>query len=151
MLSSSKKQIGLRTITLDRSCDKYGSNFCFYVNGKRVFAKGANWIPTDSYPTKTTKEYIEEYVKIARDSGFNMLRVWGGGGYESECFYDLCDRYGILVWQDFMFACQAYPFFDDEFLQSVKEEAKYVVNRLADRACLALGGGNNEREAMTAG
>ncbi len=151
VLSSSKKQIGLRTITLDRSRDKYGSNFCFYVNGKRVFAKGANWIPTDSYPARTTEKDIEEYVKIARDSGFNMLRVWGGGGYESEYFYDLCDRYGILVWQDFAFACQAYPFFDDEFLQNVKEEVKYVANRLADRACLALWCGNNEIEAMTAG
>lgn len=149
VVDEKEKKIGLRTVELDLSPDEYGENFAFKVNGKRVFCKGASVIPFDSYPSRVTAADVERYVKIAAECGFNMLRVWGGGEYGSEIFYDLCDRYGILVWQDFMFACQGYPFFDEEFSKSVSEEIEYQVKRLSHRASLAIFCGNNEIEVMS--
>ena len=144
------KRIGLRTIELDRSADAFGKNFRFIVNGNPVFCKGANFIPADSYPTRVTNEIIDRYIKIAVESDFNMLRVWGGGYYGSDYFYEQCDRFGILVWQDFGFACQAYPFFDDGFMKTVKSEIEYNVKRLAHHPSLCLWCGNNEIEVMSA-
>lgn len=143
------KKIGLRTVELVRSKDKYGENFCFTVNGNPVFCKGANWIPPDSYPSRITNDLVDRYIRIAADSGFNMLRVWGGGYYGSDYFYEQCDRFGIMVWQDFGFACQAYPFFDEEFVDNVKEEIRYNVRRLAHHPSLCLWCGNNEIEVMS--
>ena len=145
---SVEKKIGLRTIELDRSPDEYGETFRFILNGVPLFIKGANFIPGDSLPTRFTKDKIEYLLDTALYSNMNMLRVWGGGYYESDDFYELCDEKGILVWQDFMFACQAYPFFDDAFLANVKKEIEYNIKRLRHHASLAIWCGNNEIEAM---
>lgn len=145
---SVEKQIGLRTLVLDRSADEYGETFRFILNGVPLFIKGANFIPGDSLPTRFTKDKIEYLLDTALYSNMNMLRVWGGGYYESDDFYELCDKKGILVWQDFMFACQAYPFFDDAFLANVKKEIEYNIKRLRHHASLAIWCGNNEIEAM---
>ncbi len=144
-----EKQIGLRTMVLDRSKDKYGENFAFKLNGHTVFAKGASWIPSDSFVTRTTPLQLEQYIKLAQNSNFNMIRVWGGGYYESDTFYDLCDKYGLLVWQDFTFACQAYPFFMEDFLQNAKADIEQNIIRLRHHASLALWCGNNEIELMS--
>jgi beta-mannosidase len=138
-------QIGLRTIKLKQDPDEWGESFTFVVNGVPVFAKGADWIPADSFPTRIADAQLEFLIKSAADAHMNMLRVWGGGLYESESFYDLCDRFGILIWQDFTFACGIYPE-DDAFAESVHIEAIENVRRLRHRASLALWCGNNEME-----
>lgn len=135
--------LGLRTVELVREKDNEGVSFYFKVNGYPVFMKGANVIPNDVFLDRVTPEKYEHIIKSAHDSNFNMLRVWGGGIYEKNIFYDLCDKYGILVWQDFMFACNMYPG-DSEFLNSVKEEAEYNVRRLRNHPSIALWCGNNE-------
>jgi beta-mannosidase len=105
-------QLGLRTLELRQEPDEFGTSFTFVVNGVPIFAKGANWIPADSFPTRISDDTLEHLIRSAASAHMNMLRVWGGGFYEEERFYDLCDRYGILVWQDFIFSCSVYP--DDE-------------------------------------
>ncbi|MCE1165093.1 MAG: glycoside hydrolase family 2 protein [Bacteroidetes bacterium] len=137
--------IGIRTIELVREKDKFGESFYFRLNGVPVFMKGANFIPTDNFLPRTTKEKYESLIKDAKNSNFNMLRVWGGGIYESDDFYNLCDENGILVWQDFAFACAMVPA-DKEFAESVREEALCSVKRLRNHPCLALWCGNNEIE-----
>ncbi len=141
--------IGLRTITLDTKPDEYGAQFAFFVNGVRIFAKGGNWIPSDSFVTRISDEKLEYLIKSCADANMNMIRIWGGGYYESDKFYELCDKYGILVWQDFAFACQPYPLFDDDYVENVKTEVISNIKRLRHRACLALWCGNNEIESMT--
>ncbi len=148
VLDESSKKIGLRTIKLNQEVDKFGKNFQFVLNGQPIFAKGANWIPSDSFVNRITKEKLEYYIKSAADCNFNMIRVWGGGYYESDDFYDLCDEYGIIVWQDFAFACQPYPFFIDNFRDNVLKEVEYQVQRLRHHASLGLWCGNNEIELM---
>ncbi|NLA77497.1 MAG: glycoside hydrolase family 2 protein, partial [Clostridiales bacterium] len=143
-----QKKIGLRTIELNRGRDEYGTNFQFILNGVPLFIKGANYIPPDSFVTRYTADKLKRDMDAARYSNMNMLRVWGGGYYESDAFYDACDLYGILVWQDFCFACQAYPFFKEDFLENVKNEVACVVKRLSHHASLALWNGNNEIEDM---
>jgi len=142
-----RRKIGLRTIELDRHPDEFGESFQFVVNGRVIFAKGANWIPADSFVARVTREEYDNLLSSAVDAHMNMIRIWGGGIYEMEDFYDLCDEKGLLVWQDFMFACALYPG-DRKFLASVKAEAEFQVQRLAHRACLALWCGNNEIEQM---
>lgn len=138
-------QMGLRTIELRQKDDEWGKSFTFVVNGVSIFAKGANWIPADSFPTRPGDEHLESLIRSAAEAHMNMLRVWGGGFYEEERFYDLCDRYGILVWQDFIFSCGIYP--DDEtFFENVRIEAIENIRRLRHRASLALWCGNNEME-----
>ena len=139
-------QIGLRTLELRREADRWGESFTFVVNGVPVFAKGSNWIPADSFPARVTAGQLDALLGAAAAANHNMIRVWGGGYYETETFYDLCDRYGILVWQDFMFACSVYPLTDPEFLANLEVEAREQVRRLRHRACLALWCGNNEME-----
>jgi beta-mannosidase len=146
VLDARKYTIGLRTIELKQEPDEWGESFTFFVNDVPIFAKGANWIPADSFPTRITDEHLEYLIKSAADAHMNMLRVWGGGFYESESFYDLCDRYGILVWQDFAFACGVYPT-DRVFSENVRVEAIENIRRLRHRASLALWCGNNEMEA----
>jgi beta-mannosidase len=143
--------IGLRTIKLVRKPDTKGGGESFYfeVNGRPVFAKGANIIPNDVFLTRVKPETYEFIVKSAAAANMNMLRVWGGGVYESDLFYDLCDQYGIMVWQDFMFACSMYPG-DDDFLNSIRQEAEDNVKRLRNHACIALWCGNNEIEVAWA-
>jgi beta-mannosidase len=141
-------QLGLRRLELCQDPDEWGETFTFVVNGVPVFAKGANWIPADSFPTRLTPERYERWIKDCASANMNMLRVWGGGYYEDEAFYDLCDRYGILIWQDFMFACAAYPLDEPEFVENVRVEIEEAIRRLRHRACLALWSGNNEIEML---
>ncbi|MBI9050162.1 MAG: glycoside hydrolase family 2 protein [Anaerolineaceae bacterium] len=139
-------QLGLRTIELRQEADEWGRSFTFIVNGLPIFVKGSNWIPADSFPTRITDDYLEMLIKAAADTHQNMLRVWGGGFYEEERFYDLCDRYGVLVWQDFIFSCSVYPLNQPEFLENIRIEIIENIRRLRHRASLALWCGNNEME-----
>jgi beta-mannosidase len=143
--------IGLRTVKLVKKPDAKGDGESFYfeVNGRPVFAKGANYIPNDVFLTRVKPETYEFIVKSAADANMNMLRVWGGGVYESDLFYDFCDKYGIMVWQDFMFACSMYPG-DDDFLNGIRQEAEDNVKRLRNHACISLWCGNNEIEVAWA-
>lgn len=138
---------GLRTVELRREQDSIGESFAFYVNGKPCFMRGADWIPASSYPgTLNTPEGDDYYYRLltaAKEVNMNMIRVWGGGLYENESFYHYCDRFGLLVWQDFMFACNPYPA-DSLFLANVRTEAEQQVTRLRNHPCLALWCGNNE-------
>ncbi len=138
-------QIGLRTLALRQEPDQWGKEFAFYVNGVRLFAKGADWIPTDSLPTRITEAMLAGLLKDAVSAHMNMLRVWGGGYYPEDMFYALCDQYGILIWQDFMFACGIYPA-DADFFENFRVEAVENVRRLRHHASLALWCGNNEME-----
>jgi len=145
-LDTRQYQVGLRTIELQQEDDEWGKSFTFVVNGIPVFAKGSNWIPADSFPTRITNERLERWIADAVAANHNMLRVWGGGIYETEDFYDLCDKYGVLVWQDFTFACKIYPMDEEEYLKNVQQEVNDNVKRIRHRASLALWCGNNEME-----
>jgi beta-mannosidase len=134
---------GIRTIQLITKKDSLGASFYFELNGKPVYAKGANYIPQNSFQNKVTNQQYEKLLSDVVDSNMNMLRVWGGGIYENDVFYDLCDKKGILIWQDFMFACAMYPG-DVDFLENIKEEAAQQVKRLRNHASIALWCGNNE-------
>ena len=138
-----RRRIGLRTVELERKADRAGESFRFVVNGRPIFAKGANWIPAHAFVAGLTRADYARDLRSAAAAHMNMIRVWGGGVYESEDFYDLCDELGLLVWQDFMFACTRYPA-DRAFRASVQAEAEQQVRRLHHRACLALWCGNNE-------
>jgi len=137
------RRIGLRTIVLDRHPDAWGESFQFVVNGRPIFIKGANWIPAHTFVANLTRADYERDLRSAVDAHMNMMRVWGGGIYESEDFYDLCDELGLLVWQDFMFGCTLYPG-DGDFIASVRDEAAFQIKRIRHRSCLALWCGNNE-------
>jgi beta-mannosidase len=134
---------GIRTIQLITKKDSLGESFYFELNGKPVYAKGANYIPQNSFQNKVTNQQYKKLLSDVVDSNMNMLRVWGGGIYENDVFYDLCDKKGILIWQDFMFACAMYPG-DVDFLENIKEEAAQQVKRLRNHASIALWCGNNE-------
>jgi beta-mannosidase len=136
---------GLRSLRLVTDKDQVGKCFYFELNGVPVFAKGANHIPNDSFLPEVDVERYRYEVLCARESHMNMLRVWGGGIYEEDCFYDFCDEYGILVWQDFMFACSMYPG-DEAFLENIKIEAKENIKRLRNHPSIALWCGNNEMD-----
>ncbi len=142
-------KIGLRTLVLDRSKDEYGENFRFVLNGVGIFARGANWVPSDSFITRTTRADLKRLLLSAKTANMNMLRAWGGGYYESDDFYDLCDELGILVWQDLMFACSPYPYTRKDFIEEVTQEIKDNVRRIRHHASLALWCGNNELEQMS--
>ena len=143
LLEEKKLKIGLRTIELVQKKDSLGKSFYFKINGKMVFMKGANYIPPESFMPKMTSKKYENLIATAVKSNMNMLRVWGGGQYENDIFYDLCDQKGILVWQDFMFACGMYPS-DEAFVSNVKKEVADQVTRLQNHPCIALWCGNNE-------
>ncbi|MBN1540748.1 glycoside hydrolase family 2 protein [candidate division KSB1 bacterium] len=148
-VDESLQQVGIRTIELDQSpdTDEPGTRFFrFVLNGVPIFAKGANWIPADSFVASIPDTRYERLLTQARDAHMNMLRIWGGGIYEHDIFYQLCDRLGILVWQDFMFACAMYPDHHADFVDQVRTEARYQVKRLRSHACLALWCGNNENQ-----
>ena len=145
-VDSSSRRIGLRTLGLRRRKDQWGESFEFIANGVPFFAKGANWIPADQFPTRLTRGQYEDLLHSTVDANMNMLRVWGGGIYEHDIFYDLCDELGICIWQDFMFACASYPASDEAFMASVRAEAEDNVRRIRHHACLALWCGNNELE-----
>jgi beta-mannosidase len=139
--------IGLRTLRLLREPDRHGESFAFEVNGRPLYAVGANWIPDDCFPAVVDRPRLRRQLERARDMNMNMLRVWGGGLYESDDFYDLADELGLLVWQDFPFACAYVP--DDEAAQAaVRPEAESNVRRLRNHASLCLWCGNNENLTM---
>lgn len=140
---------GLRSIRLVRERDAEGESFYFELNGVPVFAKGANHIPNDSFAAEVTKERYQHEIASAAASHMNMLRVWGGGIYEEDVFYELCDEYGLLVWQDFMFACSMYPG-DEAFFENVAQEAEDNIKRLRNHPCIALWCGNNEIDSAWA-
>ncbi|WP_328330210.1 glycoside hydrolase family 2 protein [Kribbella sp. NBC_00382] len=136
-------RVGFRTVTMNVAPDKDGGPFILSVNDKPIYIHGANWIPDDALFTRQTRETYARSIQDAVDANMNLLRVWGGGLYESEDFYDICDEEGVLVWQDFLFACAAYS--EDEPLWSeVEAEAREAVTRLSSHASLALWNGNNE-------
>lgn len=136
-------RIGLRTLRIVQNRDADGASFYVELNGVPVFMKGADYIPNDSFLPRVSRAVYQRVVRSAVDTHMNMLRVWGGGIYEDDAFYDLCDENGILVWQDFMFACVMYPG-EAEFLDNVREEAIDNVRRLRNHPCIALWVGNNE-------
>ncbi|MCF8262496.1 MAG: hypothetical protein K9J12_17100 [Melioribacteraceae bacterium] len=138
-----KENIGIRSLKVVREGDQFGTSFFVELNGVPVFMKGANYIPQDNFENRVSREDIEFIVKSAAEANMNMLRVWGGGIYPGDDFYELCDQYGILVWQDFMFACAMYPY-DEGFLENVKAEISDNVKRIRNHASVALYCGNNE-------
>ena len=140
-----RMNIGLRTLTVRREPDPWGESFAFSVNGVAIFAMGADYIPEDSILARCTLERTERLIQDCIAAHFNCLRVWGGGIYPEDYFYDLCDRYGLIVWQDLMFACAVYTMTDD-FTANIKREAADNMRRIRHHACLGLWCGNNEME-----
>jgi len=143
ILNSISHEIGLRTIEVIREPDSIGESFYFKVNGHPVFMKGANYIPQDVFLNRVSEDKYEHILQSAVDANMNMVRVWGGGIYEKDIFYELCDEKGLLVWQDFMFACSMYPG-NKAFLNNVKQEAIDNVKRLRNHPSIAIWCGNNE-------
>ncbi len=146
LLDEKECRIGLRTLTVSQEKDKWGEEFAFCVNGVKIFAKGANYIPEDCIYPWITKERTTRLLKAAVDCGFNCIRVWGGGYYPSEDFYNFCDENGLVVWQDFMYACNIYEL-TEEFKENIIAETKDNVKRLCNHASLGLWCGNNEMES----
>ncbi|MFC1452997.1 glycoside hydrolase family 2 protein [Verrucomicrobiota bacterium] len=146
LLDTETRRIGLRTLRLERKKDRWGEGFRFAINGVPFFAKGANWIPADQFPTCVRGQRYSRLLESTAEANMNMLRVWGGGIYEDDLFYNLCDELGICIWQDFMFSCANYPTYDEQFMENVNGEAEDNVRRLRHHPCLALWCGNNELE-----
>jgi beta-mannosidase len=146
ILDTVTKRVGLRTLRLQRKKDKWGESFQFAVNGVPFFAKGACWIPADTFAPHLKYDDYADLIKSASEVHMNMLRVWGGGFYEDDIFYDLCDEFGICVWQDFMFACATYPTFDSAFMENISAEFDNNIRRLRHHPSIALWCGNNEME-----
>lgn len=143
LLDSKTERVGIRSLKVVHQLDKDGHTFYIELNGRPVFAKGANYIPSDNFLPRVTPENYKRTILDAAGVNMNMLRVWGGGIYENDVFYDLCDEYGIMIWQDFMFACSMYPA-EGALLDNIHQEAVDNVKRLRNHACIALWCGNNE-------
>lgn len=143
--ASSVTEVGLRDLKVDRGRDEHGQTMRVVLNGVPLFVKGANYIPQDNFQSRVTEQGYRNVIGSAREANMNMLRVWGGGIYEEDLFYDLCDRTGVLVWQDTMFACAMYPA-DGAFLANVRAEVVDNASRLRNHPSLALYCGNNEVE-----
>ena len=143
-----RRRIGLRKVEMVNEPDKDpktgrpGLSCFFRVNGRPMFAKGANWIPCDAFANRQTPTRYRDLLESAAAANMNMIRLWGGGQYEQDCFHDLCDELGLLVWHDFMFACANYP--DGPFLDNVRAEVVHQLKRLRDHACIAMWCGDNE-------
>lgn len=149
-LYTCQKQIGFKKVEVVQTPHPVkGRYFQVYLNGIFVFLKGANLVPNDMIISNATPQRYDALIDNALKANFNFLRVWGGGVYETEYFYDLCEQKGILVWQEFISACGALPFDDEEFAQSCMIEFRYQAKRLAHRACLVAWCGNNELDWMT--
>jgi beta-mannosidase len=145
LLDTSKVKVGIRSIKLLQEPDDEGKTFIFQINGLNVFCKGANWVPADSFLPKVNYEHYYKLLDLAADANFNMLRVWGGGVYEADEFYDLCDTLGVMVWQDFMYVCAGYPE-EEWFLREAEREAMEAVLRLRGHPSIVLWCGNNENQ-----
>jgi len=142
-----RESFAIRASRLDTSGDEYGPGFKFHINGRAIFVKGANWVPASVFAGSVSDEVYEALLRAAAEANINMLRVWGGGYYETDKFYGLCDRLGIMVWQDFMFACAYYP--DNKwFTGQVESEAEAVIKRLRNHPSLVLWCGNSEIDWM---
>jgi beta-mannosidase len=141
-----RKAIGFRTVELTEEPDPHGRSFSFKINGRGVFAKGANWTPPDLLNLDGAPDRTDWLVDLAVDAGMNMIRVWGGGIYGAERLYDRCDEAGLLVWQDFMYACSAYPDHDDPFVENARREAEWAVTSLQHHPSIVAWCGNNENE-----
>lgn len=145
LLDEASFKVGVRSVELVQEPDEEGTSFIFRINGLNVFCKGANWIPADSFLSRVTLERYNKLIRLCNEANFNMLRVWGGGIYEADDFYALCDKIGILVWQDFMYVCAGYPE-EDWFLREAKREAEEAVLRLRGHPSIVLWCGNNENQ-----
>ncbi|MCM2535873.1 glycoside hydrolase family 2 protein [Neobacillus pocheonensis] len=145
-IDEQQESFGIRTIEVLRTDEAGNHCFTFVLNGEKVFAKGANWIPIDSFIGAVPDSRYKHLIKMSKDANMNMLRVWGGGIYEKDVFYEECNRLGILVWQDFMFSCALYPDYNKNFMANVREEVVHVVKRLRNHPCLAIWCGNNEND-----
>jgi len=143
VIDSAEMSLAFRTMELVTEKDEAGESFYVKVNGVPVFMKGANWVPMDSFLPRPGPDDYRRMLTAVKDANMNMLRVWGGGTYEEDIFYDLCDSLGILVWQDFMYACAMYPG-DRDFLNGATQEADAAIKRLKDHPCIVLWCGNNE-------
>lgn len=143
LLDTWSRRVGFRTVELNTTPDEHGTPFAFTVNGYEIFVRGVNWIPDDCFPSRITKNRLQERAQQAVDANVNLLRVWGGGLYETDDFYTTCDELGLLVWQDFPFACAAYPE-SDPLRDEVEAEARENVVRLMPHPSLVLWNGNNE-------
>ena len=137
--------IGLRTIDIRHEPDEWGKSFEFIVNGIAIFGMGANYIPEDSLLPRTSRKRTERLIKDSVEANFNMIRIWGGGYYPDDYFYDLCDQYGLIVWQDFMFACSVYDL-TPKFEETIRQEVIDNMRRIRHHASLGLWCGNNEVE-----
>ena len=142
--STRTQRIGLRRVELVTDADETGSRFAFKVNGREIFMRGANWVPADALPARATPETVRDRLTSAVEAHMTMIRVWGGGQYEPDWFYELCSELGLMVWQDFMFACSLYPAHDHDWLESVRREARQQIRRLSSHPCMALWCGDNE-------
>ncbi|MBR3333891.1 MAG: glycoside hydrolase family 2 protein, partial [Clostridia bacterium] len=147
VLDTWKKRIGLRTMTVRREKDEWGESFCHCVNGQDIFAMGADYIPEDNLLPRVNPERTRRLLEDARAANMNTVRVWGGGYYPDDSFYDICDELGLLVWQDFMFACASYDL-TEAFEENICAEFRDNIRRLRHHASLALWCGNNEIESF---
>ncbi|MFG6114870.1 glycoside hydrolase family 2 protein [Halobacillus sp. MO56] len=145
-IDSYSANVGIREIKVKQEAKDGSSRFTFVLNGVEIFAKGANWIPIDSFVGSAPDSRYKHLVSLAREGNMNMLRVWGGGIYEKEVFYQECDRQGILVWQDFMFACALYPDYNRDYMNNVREEVTAVIKQLRNHPSIAVWCGNNEND-----
>ena len=145
LLDDASIKAGIRGIELLQEPDEEGKSFIFKINGQPVFCKGANWIPADSFLPKVNYQRYNQLLGYAADANFNMLRVWGGGVYESDDFYSLCDELGIMVWQDFMYVCAGYPE-EEWFLKEAEREAMEAILRLRCHPSIVVWCGNNENQ-----
>lgn len=143
-----EKRIGLRTLTVNTDKDKWGECFAHEVNGVKIFAMGGDYIPEDNLLSRVNKERTRRLLLDATEANYNCIRVWGGGYYPDDYFFDICDELGLLVWQDFMFACASYEL-DDDFERNIVAEFRDNIRRIRHHACLALWCGNNEMETQT--
>lgn len=144
-IEKKKQKVGLRTLTISTKKDEWGREFCFVVNGEKIFAMGGDCIPEDQIIAHGSKEKTRKLLEACAQANFNHVRVWGGGYYPNDEFYDYCDELGLLVWQDFMFACSLYRM-SKEFIENISQEIIENVKRLRNHACLAIWCGNNEME-----
>lgn len=148
VLDRFSRKIGLRTMTVNTEKDEWGECFAHEVNGVKIFAMGADYIPEDNILSRVTKERTRKLLADAAAAHYNCIRVWGGGYYPDDWFYDACDEFGLIVWQDFMFACASYEL-DEDFERNVRAEIRDNIRRIRHHACLGLWCGNNEMETQT--
>jgi beta-mannosidase len=145
ILDQIDKEIGLRTMTIHREPDTWGETFDYTINGVRIFAMGANYIPEDGLISRPDKARTERLIRDCAKANYNCIRVWGGGIYPSDTFFEMCDRYGLIVWEDFMFACGVYRL-TKSFEENIRAEFIDNIKRIRHHACLGLWCGNNEME-----